>query len=92
MEEWLPSPGQMSVDSMSPPPPASSSSMSMRGVTDAVAATHLTNGHSTLPPSVISSSNGYSPSPMSTGSYEPPFSPGGGAGGGGGGSTSSKLG
>ena len=76
MEEWLPSPGQMSVDSMSPPPPPSSSSMSMRGADGP--ATNLSNGHSTLPPSVISSSNGYSPSPMSTGSYEPPFSPGGG--------------
>lgn len=84
MEEWLPSPGQMSVDSMSPPPPPSSSSMSMRGAEQQANATTTTttNGHSTIqPPSVISSSNGYSPSPMSTGSYEPPFSPGGGTAG-----------
>nr|BAF49030.1 ecdysone receptor A1 [Daphnia magna] len=88
MEEWLPSPGQMSVDSMSPPPPPSSSSMSMRadGLLEPGQQQQLqqqrasSNGHSTLPPSVISSSNGYSPSPMSTGSYEPPFSPGGGGG------------
>ena len=89
MEEWLPSPGQMSVDSMSPPPPPSSSSMSMRGAADGLLLDvqqqqqqqqQLQRG-STLPPSVISSSNGYSPSPMSTGSYEPPFSPGGGGGG-----------
>ena len=60
-EEWLPSPSPMSVDSGSPPPPTVNSAS--------------INGHSTLPPSV--SSNGYSPSPMSTGSYEPPYSPGG---------------
>lgn len=63
MEEWLPSPGQMSVDSMSPQPPPVPASSGVQ-----------LNGLST--PSVISSS-GYSPSPMSTGSYEPPFSPGG---------------
>ncbi len=60
-EEWLPLPSPMSVDSGSPPPPTVSAAGN--------------NGHSTLPPSV--SSNGYSPSPMSTGSYEPPYSPGG---------------
>ena len=67
MEEWLPSPGQMSVDSMSPQPPPAAPTPSSGGV-------NQLNGLST--PSVISSS-GYSPSPMSTGSYEPPFSPGG---------------
>ena len=87
MEDWLPSPGQMSVDSMSPPPPSSSSSL-MTGQPGSSGPHHHhhlhSNGHGQQqqqqqqPSSVISSSNGgYSPSPMSTGSYEPPYSPAG---------------
>lgn len=82
----LPSPGQMSVDSMSPPPPSNGStgaSSALHGASHLVSNGgshhHMPHGQQhQLPASVLSSSNGgYSPSPMSTGSYDGlgPYSP-----------------
>ena len=77
MEDWLPSPGQMSVDSMSPPPPSQSSSSSMIHQAGSTASGGGGLHHHHHHHLQSSSNGGYSPSPMSTGSYEPPYSPAG---------------